>query len=208
MQGLTRAYSGDGRDSRGRKQYVYHPNWREIRNGHKFDHILDFAKVLPSIREHVAKDSRRRKTDRQKVLATVVRLLDTTLIRVGNADYAAQNKSYGLTTLRDRHAVINGTALEFQVTKSGKSWRLKLRDRRITRAVKDCRTFPANTFSSISMTPASEERSVIGRERVPAGNKRWVHHSQRVRTWAERFLRRPNSPNTGRSAAGPRQLES
>ncbi len=132
-----------GRDSRGRKQYIYHPNWRVIRDGHKFDHILDFAKVLPSIREHVAKHMRRRETDRQKVLATVVQLLDTTLIRVGNADYAAQNKSYGLTTLRDRHAVINGTALEFQFTgKSGKSWRLKLRDRRITRAVKDCQDIP------------------------------------------------------------------
>lgn len=132
-----------GRDAAGRKQYIYHPRWREARDGAKFEHMLDFARLLPRIRERVAKDMRRINLSREKVLATIVHLLDATLIRVGNPDYAEQNKSYGLTTLRDRHAAIDGSELRFEFKgKSGITWKLKLRDRRIARAVKQCQDIP------------------------------------------------------------------
>ncbi len=132
-----------GRDAKGRKQYIYHPQWREVRDCTKYERMLDFARALTPIRERVDEHMRRRSLPREKVLATIVRLLDDTLIRVGNSGYAEQNKSYGLTTLRDRHAVINGSELRFEFKgKSGKAWRLKLRDRRIARVVKQCQDIP------------------------------------------------------------------
>ncbi|MGH6922657.1 MAG: DNA topoisomerase IB [Propylenella sp.] len=132
-----------GRDIRGRKQYIYHPQWREVRDSAKYEHMLDFAAALPRIRARLREDVTRRGISREKVLAAVVQLLDMTLIRVGNKDYAEQNDSFGLTTLRDRHAVIDGAELRFEFKgKSGKTWRLKLRDRRIARVVKDCQEIP------------------------------------------------------------------
>lgn len=132
-----------GRDDRDRKQYRYHPRWREVRDGTKFEHVLEFARGLPEIRERIAKDMSRRGLPREKVLATVVHLLENTLIRVGNADYAKQNKSYGLTTLRDRHVDIEGGQLRFEFKgKSGKTWRLSHKDRRIARIVKACQDVP------------------------------------------------------------------
>jgi DNA topoisomerase-1 len=132
-----------GRDARGRKQYRYHADFRAIRESGKYDHVLDFAAVLPRIRETVAKHMARRDLGRERVLATVVHLLETTLIRVGNADYAKQNKSYGLTTLKDPHVKIEGAELRFQFTgKSGKSWRLKISDRRVAKIVKACQDLP------------------------------------------------------------------
>src|SRR3954467_9549256 len=89
-----------GRDAKARKQYRYHPRWREVRDGTKFEHMLAFAEGLPAIRARVAEDMAKRGLPREKVLATIVHLLETTLIRIGNADYVKQNKSYGLTTLR------------------------------------------------------------------------------------------------------------
>ncbi len=132
-----------GRDARGRKQYIYHPGWREVRDSTKFEHMLEFARLLPRIRKRVEKDMRRRRLVREKVLATVVHLLETTLIRVGNLDYAEQNKSYGLTTLRDRHAEIDGSELRFEFKgKSGATWKLRMKDRRIARLVKQCQDIP------------------------------------------------------------------
>jgi DNA topoisomerase-1 len=132
-----------GRDARGRKQYIYHPKWREARDLAKYEHTLAFAAKLPAIRARVEKDMRRRGVPREKVLAAIVHLLDTTLIRIGNKDYAEQNDSFGLTTLKDRHAVIDGADLRFAFKgKSGRQWRLRLRDRRIARIVKDCQDIP------------------------------------------------------------------
>ncbi|MCP8938925.1 DNA topoisomerase IB [Alsobacter sp. SYSU M60028] len=132
-----------GRDDKGRKQYRYHPKWREVRDGSKFEHMLDFARALPALRRRVADDMAGGRLTREKVLATVVHLLESTLIRVGNPDYARQNGSYGLTTLRDRHVSIDGKELRFAFTgKSGKTWRLRVADRRIARIVKACQDIP------------------------------------------------------------------
>ena len=132
-----------GRDVKGRKQYRYHPEFRAAREDGKYDHMLEFAAVLPKIRAKVEKHMARRDLSRECVLATVVHLLETTLIRVGNADYAKQNKSYGLTTLKDPHVKIEGSALRFQFTgKSGKSWRLKITDRRVAKIVRACQELP------------------------------------------------------------------
>ena len=132
-----------GRDARGRKQYIYHADWRTVRDRDKFERILDFARLLPRIRERLDEDMSRRGTPREKVLATVVSLLDKTLIRVGNGDYAKENGSYGLTTLRVRHLEIDGTELRFHFKgKSGKTWRLKMKDRRIARVVRSIQELP------------------------------------------------------------------
>ncbi|QFU17771.1 DNA topoisomerase IB [Microvirga thermotolerans] len=132
-----------GRDARGRKQYRYHPAFREIRESTKYEHMIDFAKALPDIRRTIDAHMALRGLPREKVLATVVHLLENTLIRVGNSDYARQNKSYGLTTLRDPHVKVEGGELRFQFKgKSGKTWNLKVRDRRIARIVKACQDLP------------------------------------------------------------------
>jgi DNA topoisomerase-1 len=132
-----------GRDDRGRKQYRYHADWREVRDRNKYERILDFARTLPRIRESVAENMNKRGMPREKVLATVVSLLDRTLIRVGNGEYAKENGSYGLTTLRTRHLEVNGTELRFHFKgKSGRTWRLNVRDRRIARVVRSIQELP------------------------------------------------------------------
>jgi len=102
-----------GRDARGRKQHRYHPRFREHRDAAKFDRMPEFAKALPALRARVKRDMRKQGLPREKVIAAIVHLLDTTLIRVGNDEYARSNKSYGLTTLKDQHAQINGDKLRF-----------------------------------------------------------------------------------------------
>ena len=132
-----------GRDARGRKQYKYHPQFRELRESTKYEHMLQFARALPAIRATLAQHMALRGLPREKVLATVVHLLETTLIRVGNDDYAKNNKSYGLTTLRNPHVKVNGSELRFQFKgKSGKTWRLQVKDRRVAKIVKDCQDLP------------------------------------------------------------------
>lgn len=132
-----------GRDIRGRKQYRYHPQFREVREGTKYEHMMDFARALPALREKLAAHMALRGLPREKVLATVVRLLETTLIRVGNDDYARTNKSYGLTTLRDPHVKVAGAELRFQFKgKSGKTWQLQVKDRRIAKTVRACQELP------------------------------------------------------------------
>jgi len=132
-----------GRDAKGRKQYRYHPDWRVARDSTKYAHIMEFAHGLPALRAKVDEDMARPGLGRDKVLATVVHLLDTTLIRVGNEDYAQSNQSYGLTTLRNRHVAVKGTELRFEFRgKSGKDWSLKLRDRRVARVVRACQDLP------------------------------------------------------------------
>jgi DNA topoisomerase-1 len=132
-----------GRDARGRKQYKYHALFREMRESCKYEHMVAFAAALPGIRETVREHLGRRGLPREKILATVVHLLESTLIRVGNDDYARQNNSYGLTTLKNRHAEVDGSEVRFRFTgKSGKQWSLKVRDRRIARIIRQCQELP------------------------------------------------------------------
>ncbi|HSW16976.1 MAG TPA: DNA topoisomerase IB [Ramlibacter sp.] len=132
-----------GRDARGRKQYRYHPQFREARESTKYEHMLAFAKALPALRSQVAEHMALRGLPREKVLATVVHLLETTLIRVGNDDYARANRSYGLTTLRNSHVKVEGSQLRFQFKgKSGKTWKLQIGDRRVARIVRECQELP------------------------------------------------------------------
>ena len=132
-----------GRDDKGRKQYRYHPDFRAVRDSAKYDHMLEFAHVLPQIRERVDQDMSRRGMPAEKVVATVVHLLENTMIRVGNADYVKQNKSHGLTTLRDRHVTFEGNEVRFRFKgKSGKEWKLGLRDRRVARIVRAAQDIP------------------------------------------------------------------
>ncbi len=110
-----------GRDAKGRKQYRYHPRWRQVRDETKYDHMISFAQMLPRLRARVAHDLSLSGMPRDKLLATIVRLLDTTLIRVGNEEYARENNSYGLTILRNEHVEVSGSKVEFHFRgKSGK----------------------------------------------------------------------------------------
>jgi DNA topoisomerase-1 len=132
-----------GRDARGRKQYRYHPKWRTVRDEVKYGRLLEFAAALPALRERVAADLRRSGLPREKVLATVIALLEKTLIRVGNEEYARANRSYGLTTLRDGHAKVSPDAVHFEFRgKSGVSHRVGVQDPRLARIVKACRDLP------------------------------------------------------------------
>jgi DNA topoisomerase-1 len=132
-----------GRDAKGRKQYRYHPAFREVRESTKYEHMMAFAHSLPGIRATVHQHMALRGLPREKVLATVVHLLETTLIRVGNDDYARQNDSYGLTTLKNRHVAVDGTQLRFQFKgKSGKKWSVTIRDRRVAKVIKACQELP------------------------------------------------------------------
>ena len=132
-----------GRDARGRKQYRYHRRWHEHRGEDKFARMLAFAEALPRIRARCDKDLERRGVPREKVLAAVVRLLELTLIRVGNDEYARLNRSFGLTTLRDRHARVDGTSIRFRFRgKSGKQHEVDLRDRRLSSVVRRCQELP------------------------------------------------------------------
>ena len=132
-----------GRDARGRKQYRYHPKWREVRDGTKYGRLVDFAHALPKIRRRAESDLRRAGLPRPKVLAAVVRLLEKTFIRVGNDEYARSNRSYGLTTMRDRHVKVAGSKVQFFFRgKSGVAHELELDDRRLAKIVKQCRDLP------------------------------------------------------------------
>jgi len=131
------------RDARGRKQYRYHPLWRKARDENKYEHLVSFGKALPLIRKRVEKDLALPGLPREKILATIVRLLETTMMRVGNEEYARSNGSFGLTTLRDKHVRIAGARLEFHFRgKSGIEHFIELNDRRLARIVSSCRDLP------------------------------------------------------------------
>ena len=132
-----------GRDARGRKQYRYHPRWREVRDEAKYGRLIEFARALPRIRRRTDRDLRRRGLPREKVLALVVRLLETTLIRVGNEEYARENASFGLSTMRDRHVKGSGTDLRFSFKgKSGKEHEVPIPDPRLARLVRQLQEIP------------------------------------------------------------------
>ena len=132
-----------GRDARGRKQYRYHERWREIRDENKYGRMLEFARALPLIRARTGEDLARPGLPREKVLAAVVRLLERTLIRVGNEEYARENSSFGLTTMRTRHVTVAGSRIRFRFRgKSGVEHEVKLVDRRLATIVGRCQELP------------------------------------------------------------------
>jgi len=179
-----------GRDARGRKQYRYHPEFLKARDETKYHRILEFARALPAIRRRAAADMARRGLPLEKVVATVVHLLDSTLIRIGNRDYARHNGSFGLTTLRDRHVAIDGGTVRFEFKgKSGKTWRLKLTDRRAARIVKSCQDIPGQHL--FQFIDEGGERRAVGSGDV----NRWLREvsgtgitAKDFRTWAGTVL--------------------
>lgn len=132
-----------GRDRKGRKQYRYHARWRQVRDEHKYDRLIAFGRALPRLRRRIEEDLRRPGLPREKVLAAVIRVMELTLIRVGNEEYARTNRSFGLTTLRDRHVKVGRTGAVFEFRgKSGKVHKTGLNDRRLARIVKACQDLP------------------------------------------------------------------
>lgn len=132
-----------GRDAKGRKQSRYHPHWREVRDETKYERMLIFGAALPKIRERVERDINLPGLSREKMLATIVRLMETTRIRIGNEEYAKANHSYGLTTMRDHHAKVNGWTVTFKFKgKSGKRHVIDISDRRLAKIIRQCQDIP------------------------------------------------------------------
>ena len=132
-----------GRDARGRKQYRYHARWRAVRDAGKYERTIAFGEALPRLRRRVERDLARRGLAREKVVAAAVRLLESTLLRVGNEEYARENRSYGLTTLRDRHGQVSGDTVRFSFRgKAGQRHAVSLRDPRLARIVRRCQDLP------------------------------------------------------------------
>ena len=175
-----------GRDARGRKQYRYHPEWRGKRDEIKYDRLLDFARRLPRIRRRVTRDLSRPGLPRAKVLAAVVRLLETTLLRVGNAEYARANNSFGLTTLRDRHAKVGSTKIKLRFPgKGGKVSEVTLEDRRMARVIGRLQDLPGQEL--FQYVGDDGQPRAIGSEEVNA----YLHEitgddftAKDFRTWA------------------------
>ena len=179
-----------GRDVKGRKQYRYHPRWREVRDGDKYERMIAFGRALPHIRQRVEKDLSRPGLPQEKILATVVRLLELTLIRVGNEEYAKQNDSFGLATMRDRHVRVNGSALRFQFRgKSGIRHAVDLKDHRLARIVRQSRDLPG--YELFQYVDAAGERRAIDATDVNAYLKSIAGDeftAKDFRTWAGTVL--------------------
>lgn len=134
-----------GRDSRGRKQYRYHPAWREVRDETKYGRMIQFGRMLPRLRRRVNRDLKLPGIPRNRVLATIVRLLETTLIRIGNEEYARINRSFGLTTLRNRHVLVRGATIVFRFRgKSGIEHAVGITDSRLASLVRRCQELPGH----------------------------------------------------------------
>ena len=156
-----------GRDTRGRKQYRYHARWREVRDAAKYTRLLGFAVALPRIRSRVARDLRQSGLTRDKVLATVVRLLESTMIRVGNEAYAKTNGSFGLTTLRRRHVDVTASRLRFEFRgKSQRHHTVDVTDRRLARIVRRCQELPGQEL--FKYVAGDGSRQIIDSEAVNA----------------------------------------
>jgi DNA topoisomerase-1 len=177
------------RDARGRKQYRYHPQWREQRDADKFDRLIAFGRALPRVRARVARDlaaGGRGAPSREVVLATIVQLLDTTFLRVGNDEYARSNGSYGLTTLRDRHAGIKGSRLRLSFRgKSGVRHEVEIDDPRIARVVRRCQAIPGQELfqyvdadGSVRSVGSGDVNDYLGEA---AGGERFT--AKDFRTW-------------------------
>jgi DNA topoisomerase-1 len=195
-----------GRDDRERKQYRYHPKFRAQREDAKFARLAEFGRTLPLIRRRVEADLRRTGLPREKVLAAVVQLLETTAIRVGNEAYAQENRSFGLTTLRRRHVVVDGSEVTFSFRgKSGKAHRIGLQDRRLARVVRHCQELPGQRLFTYELDDGSWQaitsddvndylRTVSGREISAKDFRTW---SGTLRAYAGlREQAGPNSPGS------------
>jgi DNA topoisomerase-1 len=179
-----------GRDARGRKQYRYHQKWREVRDETKYDRLIGFARKLPAIRRRTASDLRNPRLTRAKVLAAVVQLLEKTLIRVGNDEYARDNQSFGLTTMRDGHVNVKGGRVRFLFRgKSGVEHDIDLNDRRLARTIKACRDIPG--YDLFQYYDQDGKRHAVGSDDVNmylreiAGED---YTSKDFRTWAGTVL--------------------
>ncbi|MEN3336499.1 MAG: topoisomerase [Acidobacteriota bacterium] len=179
-----------GRDARGRKQYRYHPRWREVRDDTKYHRMIAFAQALATIRRRTAQDLAGPRLSKEKVLAAVVQLLEKTLIRVGNDEYAKQNRSFGLTTMRDGHVEVNGGRVRFAFRgKSGVGHEIDLTDRRLARIVKACRDIPG--YDLFQYYDENGERQSIGSADVNAYLQEITGKdftSKDFRTWAGTVL--------------------
>jgi DNA topoisomerase-1 len=179
-----------GRDARGRKQYRYHAKWRLVRDETKYHRLIGFAQALPAIRARTARDLRSTRLTREKVVAAVVQLLEKTLIRVGNDEYARENRSFGLTTLRDGHVAVNGGKVRFSFRgKSGVAHDIKLDDRRLARIIKDCRDLPG--YDLFQYLDEHGQRHVVGSADVNAYLKQITgqdYTSKDFRTWTGTVL--------------------
>lgn len=200
-----------GRDERGRKQYLYHERWREIRDAAKYERLLAFAEALPRIRERTDQDLRQHGVPRTKVLAAVVRLLEETSIRIGNNEYRRENSSFGLTTLRDKHVEATSGTLRFRFKgKSGKDVEVELQDRRLARIIKQCQEIPGQIL--FQYLDENGERHAIESADVNAYLREISggdFTAKDFRTWngtvlAARFLRA--CPPSGSATAGKRQV--
>jgi len=178
------------RDARGRKQYRYHPAYRAARDESKFRRMLEFSEVLPHLRQRIERDMRTRGLTRRKVLATVVRLLAKTLIRVGNDEYARTNRSFGLTTLRGRHVQVRGATLRFTFRgKSGVPHEVAVTDRRLARIVQQCQDLPGQEL--FQYIDEQGRRQAISSDDVNAYLRETTGHdvtAKDFRTWAGTML--------------------
>lgn len=200
-----------GRDARGRKVYLYHPRWREVRDAAKYEHLAAFGEALPRIRERVEADLRRHGIPREKVLAAVVKLLEETSIRVGNDEYRSQNGSVGLTSMLDDHAQFEGNKVRFEfIGKSGKQHAIELNDRRLARIVKQCQDVPGQHL--FQYLDENGSRHAVGSSDVNAYLKEISDGdftAKDFRTWngtvlAMRFLRICEAP--GSATAGKKHV--
>jgi len=154
-----------GRDARRRKQFRYHPRWTAERDADKFSHLAGFCRVLPRIRRRVARDLRAPGLSQQKVVAAIVRLLEATFIRIGNEEYASQNGSFGLTTLRSRHAIVRGSTIRLSFRgKGGKEVEAEVTDPRVARVVKRCQELPGQVL--FGYVDENGERRTVSSEDV------------------------------------------
>jgi DNA topoisomerase-1 len=178
------------RDARGRKQYRYHTSYREAREQSKFRHMLEFSEVLPLLREHVERDLRAADLSRRQLLATVVRLLDKTLIRVGNDEYARENQSFGLTTLRRKHVQVDGALLRFSFRgKSGVEHTVAIADPRLARIIQRCQDLPGQEL--FQYLDSSGKRQTVSSEDVNAYLREITGRdvtAKDFRTWAGTIL--------------------
>jgi DNA topoisomerase-1 len=179
-----------GRDARGRKQYRYHPRWRQLRDRAKYDRMLAFSEHLPGLRRRVAADLRLPGVPRAKVLATVVRLLETSLIRVGNDEYARTNGSFGLTTLKNDHVRVRGTRLQFRFRgKSRKVHDVQVDDARLARIVRHCQDLPGQAlFQFVNDTGDVESIDSSDVNAYIRGRDGLDFSAKDFRTWAGTLL--------------------
>lgn len=179
-----------GRDARGRKQSRYHPRWREVRDETKYERMVQFAQALPAIRERVKKDLALSGLPRYKVLATIVSLMEQTHIRVGNQEYAKENGSYGLTTLRNKHVEVKGSQVTFSFQgKSKVHHTVSLEDRRLARVIKQCEELPG--YELFQYVDDSGERHAIDSSDVNEYLSEVTGHhftAKDFRTWAGSVL--------------------